>query len=351
VTAPTGTSTDSPGTPPESASADPVDPQQSAEEAYDPLAPRKSWRERIRLPRYMSGPHPPLTVAARIILTMLGILGGLAVWFVVYSMIFSGLQENRTQAILYAQIREGLAGLSVDPADINPGFVHGVPFGGPILPGTPVAVMTIANAGIENAVVVDGTTSRELTNGPGHEADTPMPGQAGVAVIMGRSVTFGAPFSGIAGLHPGNKISITTGQGTFTYLVYDVRYPGDPLPGLLPSGKGRLVLVTSTSGGWRGGWAPNEVVYVDATLAGATQPTPSGGATAIPTAAMPMQGDPSGLVPLVLWLQALVLISAGVVWGRLRWGPWKTWIVGAPLVLAVLWGVSQTAILLLPNLI
>ena len=43
-----------------------------------------------------------------------------------------------------------------------------------------------------------------------------------------------------------------------------------------------------------------------------------------------MQGDPSALFPLVLWLQAFVLVAVGYTWGRGRWGHWKTWIVGAP---------------------
>jgi sortase A len=39
------------------------------------------------------------------------------------------------------------------------------------------------------------------------------------------------------------------------------------------------------------------------------------------------------------------------VWSRVRWGRWQTWLLGGPLLLAALWGVSTTAIQLLPNLL
>jgi sortase A len=39
------------------------------------------------------------------------------------------------------------------------------------------------------------------------------------------------------------------------------------------------------------------------------------------------------------------------VWAWLRWGRWQTWLVGLPLCLAVLWGISENALLLLPNLV
>jgi sortase A len=63
-----------------------------------------------------------------------------------------------------------------------------------------------------------------------------------------------------------------------------------------------------------------------------------------------MAGDSGAFVPLVLWLQALLLGAAGAGWTAARWGGPQTWLVGAPVILAALWGASESAIQLLPNL-
>jgi sortase A len=51
----------------------------------------------------------------------------------------------------------------------------------------------------------------------------------------------------------------------------------------------------------------------------------------------------------VLWLQALVVVAAASVWAWIRWGRWQTWLVGAPVLLGVLWGLAQESMRLLPN--
>jgi sortase A len=241
--------------------------------------------------------------------------------------------------VLYAQLRQGLAEATT-------------PFGGAIPAGTPVVLVDARAAGLSGVVVVEGTTSSDLTNGPGHLSSTPLPGQAGVSVLMGRSVMFGAPFRHIGSMRAGDKIEVTTGQGQFTYRVDDVRHKGDPLPPPLAQGKSRLTLVSSVAAGWRGGWAPQQTVYVDASLAGGTvQPAPPGRPSLVPAAADPMQGDNSSLVSLVLWLQGLLIVAVLVVVGRQRWGRWQTWLLGMPLALACLWGATQAAVVLLPNLV
>jgi sortase A len=93
-------------------------------------------------------------------------------------------------------------------------------------------------------------------------------------------------------------------------------------------------------------------VYVDTTLAqGTVQPAPGGRPNLLDPAAAPMQGDPSALVGLVLWLQALLIASVLIVLGRSRWGRWQTWLLGMPAALACLWGATQACVVLLPNLV
>jgi sortase A len=267
----------------------------------------------------------------------LAAVGLLAVWFVLYALLFSSLQESHAQHVMYSHLREDLA-------------LATVPIGGAITPGTPVAVMSAPSIKL-HSVVVEGTSSKDLSKGPGHYPSSPLPGQGGIAQLFGRSATFGSPFGSITSLHAGAPITITTGQGSFTYSVVDVRQAGDPIPGVLATSPASLILETSVGSGWRSGWAPSQVVYVDASLTkGKLQATPTGRPTASPTADKELASDTSDLIPLVLWLQALILLSVGIVYAYTRWSKWQLWLVALPATLAVLWGATSTALLLLPNL-
>lgn len=285
-------------------------------------------------------PGPPVPETLRTAVLVRAMLGFslVCLWVLAYGFAFSGIQEGRNQAVLYSKLRQELSEATA-------------PLGGSITSGTPVALLDARSAGLRNVVVVEGTTSTDLTNGPGHVATTPLPGQPGISVLMGRSVTFGAPFRHIAALRVGQLVRVTTGQGEFTYRVAQVRAAGDRQRPLV-SGQSRLTLVSSTGSGWRNGWAPQVTVYVDADLVtGTVQPYPPGRPTALSAAERPMQGDRGALVPLVLWLQGLLLVCIGAVLGRARWGRWQTWLLGTPLVLACLWGATQSAVALLPNLV
>jgi sortase A len=171
-------------------------------------------------------------------------------------------------------------------------------------------------------------------------------------VLYARSVTFGAPFAKITALQPGDEIWAVTGQGRFLYRVTDVRRAGDPVPQQPAPGSSQLTLVTSESHGWRNGWAPTQAVYVDAVLAEPKTAAESPGhVQAVPDEESSMHGDTSSLIATVFWLQALLLAAIGIVWAWRRWGAWQTWIVGTVVVIALLWGASDSAVQLLPNLI
>jgi sortase A len=266
-----------------------------------------------------------------------GTVTALAVWFILYALVFSGLQESHSQHVLYTQLRSGLASETI-------------PFGGVIDQGSPIALISAPSIGLRS-VVVEGTSSKELTKGPGHLPSSPLPGQAGVSVIFGRSATFGSPFAKLAALRTGATVTVTTGQGTFGYQVKDVRRPGDPGPAQLAANASGLTLVTSSGSGWRSGWAPTQVVYVDASLVtGKVQPAPAGRPTVSPDADQVLAGDTNNLVPLVLWLQAMVLVAAGLVYAHTKLTGLQLWLIGTPLAVAVLWGTTSTTLLLLPNL-
>ncbi len=274
-------------------------------------------------------------------------ISALAVWFLAYAFGLSGLQEARSQHELYGVLRSELAQEVAPPfQDVAAGQAPSDNFA----LGIPVAILQVPQAGIDD-VVLAGTTSGVLERGPGLWRDTPLPGQPGASVIWGRQTMFGAPFRHLAALHRGDVIRVTTGQGSFTYVVTDLRYPGDPLPPPLAAGQSRLILATAVGPGWRGAWAPDTFLYADATMRGKTVAYPGGLPTVLPGSENPMSGDTSVLLPLILWLQLLLLTVVAVVWAGARWGRWQTWLVGIPAILAVLWVVSDTAFQVLPNLL
>lgn len=300
----------------------------------DRRTPWPSGRHRVKQPKPARAPLPAGTIAVLWVLTSIGLI---AVWFVAYALLFSSVQQAASQRQLYAEFREQLA-------------LATAPLGGVITPGSPVAVMQAPDLGLTDQIVVEGTTSSVLRVGPGHRRNTPLPGQAGVCVLYGRSVAFGSPFAGADQLAAGTNIDIVTGQGQFTYEVDGVRRSGDLLPEPLAEGESRLTLVVGDSA-FMPGLTAKSAYYVDATMIGKTVDAPVGRPTTIAADEDVLAGDKSGLVPLVLWLQALLLAALALVWARVRWGGWQTWVVGLPVVLGLLWGITSSAFVLLPNLL
>jgi len=265
----------------------------------------------------------------------LAAISGLATWLVLYAFVLSGLQEASSQHSLYAQLRHELA-----PA------IETAPLGSHPALGTPVAILKVPAAGIDD-VVLEGTSSGVLERGPGLLADTPLPGRAGNSVIFGRQTMFGGPFRQLDGLEKGDRMQVITGQGTFTYVVTGLQYPRTPEPPALAAGQSRLTLVTAVGSDG----VPDELLYVNAMLQGKTVGSPGGLPSAVPASQLAMHGDSSGLMSLVLMLQLLLVTVVAVAWARFRWGRWQVWLLGTPLILAVLWVVTDTAVQLFPNLL
>ncbi len=290
--------------------------------------PAPVWGQRPR--------REPLPAAAVAVTRVAVGLALLALWTVFFTLALGGLETARSQQLLYGQLRQHIAEQTE-------------PIGGRIAPGTPVALIEAPAIGMRY-VVVEGTAPGDLLAGPGHRRDTPLPGQVGWSRLYGRASTFGGPFGRITELRRGDTITVTTGQGTFDYRVEAVRHAGDPNPAPLATGAGRLTLATAEGTSWRRGWAPNRVVYVDAALEGTPQPAPAGRPTGVPKEETAIASDTGALVPLVLWLQVLLLAALAAAWATARWGGPQTWLTCAPVVLAALWGASESAAQLLPNL-
>jgi sortase A len=292
------------------------------------LSPSKQPSPRPVRPRPTRKPLPAGYVVA--IWALLS-LAGLSAWGVIYGFALSSVQEHRTQHVLHAKFRGELADGTA-------------PVGAKIARGAPVAMLQIPRIGLRDLMVVEGTTSTDLQAGPGHRRDTPLPGEIGASFVMGRSRTFGAPFAHIVALKKGDPITVRTGEGTFHFSVDAVRRPGDSLTELDP-GAARLTLVTSE--GVKGG--TRQAVYVDATMKDKAQPAPEGLPTSLPVAEKQMRGDQGALIAIVLLLLPLLLAIVALSWTRVRWGLRPTLVVGIPVVLATVWGVTETVSQLLPN--
>lgn len=271
---------------------------------------------------------------------VLGIVAILALLFLIELTVLGNLRHDRDQAQLAADFRIELAQgtAPVGPLDdANKVLVA----------GTPVALLEIPSLGLRE-VVVEGTSSGTLISGPGHRRDTPLPGQVGTSVIIGRRATYGGPFRSIKQLRAGDPITVATGQGKHSFKVLDVRHAGDPLPPALIRGQGRLTLVTTDGPALQ----PTDVLRVDAALVSEAQPRP----VQLPSAALPpadalLAGDTSVLLNVIGWAILLVAAAVATVWVRYTTGLWQAWVIGLPVLVALGLSAFDEIAALLPNLL
>lgn len=284
-------------------------------------------------------PLPPLTPQRQFARAALVTAAVGCLVLAVHLGVISGLQQRAAQSRAFNDFREQLA---IGTAPIGPTDERGA-----LLDlGTPVAHLRIPAIGVEQ-VVGEGTTSDVLFDGPGHRRDTPLPGQEGTSIVMGRRALFGGPFGGLGSLTPGDQMIVTTGQGEFTFEVFGIRRDGDPSPARAPAGTARLTLITAAGAPF----LPEGALRVDAALVG----TAVGGAqrpftaATLPSAERLMETDPGTVWALAMWLQSLIVVLVAAVWSWHRWGRAQTWIVFATPVLLIVAATSGEAARLLPN--
>ena len=238
----------------------------------------------------------------------------------------SGVQEARSQTILYQRLQDELAN-QVAPL-------------GPTSPGNPVAILDIPSIGIRDMVVVQGTSPETLTLGPGHLRDTPLPGQAGVVQLFGRRATFGGPFALVPRLRPGDIILTITGQGRSVYRVAALGSSWTQVRNPAPN---QLIMVTASSP-----YVPAYYTYVDANLVSTAHPGPLA-ARSMSSSEIVLGNDVGALVLTLVWALALALVSVVGSMAAARWSPWAAYLAVAPVALAVLWNLYQNLAMLLPN--
>ena len=94
-----------------------------------------------------------------------------------------------------------------------------------------------------SVVVVNGTSTSDLRRGPGRHEDSFLPGEGELVYVAGHRTTYGAPFSAINELEPGDTITVELPYGTVEYRVTRHRIVDDDDLSVLESrGREELVL-------------------------------------------------------------------------------------------------------------
>jgi sortase A len=91
--------------------------------------------------------------------------------------------------------------------------------------------------------VVEGTGSNALKKGPGHDPRTFLPGEGKLTFIAGHRTTYGAPFSKIDELKPGDAVTLELPYATVRYRISGHRIvKADDLDALRSRGREELAL-------------------------------------------------------------------------------------------------------------
>lgn len=284
---------------------------------------------------------PPLSPRAQVVRGAMLMVLLLSLGLLLHLTLLSRLQHSAAQAEVFAELRSSLAlgTAPTGPTDET---------GRQLKAGTAIAFLEAPTIGLRE-VVREGTAAGVLFDGPGHRRDTPFPGQVGTSVVMGRRASYGGPFDRLAELVKGDRIIVTTSQGTFEFEVLGARYEGDPAPAPVDRGSSRLVLATAAGTPF----IPEGVLRVDADLVGqpVVGPAPLYSSSSLPSADAAMGSDYSTLWALALWIQGLGVLSVAVVVSWHRWGRPQTWIVFTPALTLVGLMAAGEATRLLPNLL
>jgi sortase A len=274
-------------------------------------------------------------VAAGLGRTLLG-LGVLILLFVAYQLWGTGWLASRSQDALRHQL--STRSVTTSPSSPgNPGSASS-PTGARAAPPTPepregqaVGILEIPRISVDKAIV-EGTGTADLRQGPGHYANTPLPGQPGNAAIAGHRTTYGAPFYDLNELRPGDRILVTTPQGTFRYDVTRSLVVGQSEVSVIaPAQTNELTLTTCTPR-----YSAAQRLIVQASLVSLPAAAPSAPSSPAP-ASTALAGGTGSWLPAVLWGVAAALVGVGV-WGvaRFQRNRWPAYILGTPAFLAVL---------------
>ena len=208
-----------------------LDTEDRAESVGDDAPPRDPGRKKSRPRdwRWVVGGVGRGLIAAGVLILL----------FVAYQLWGTGIQEARSQNQLENEFNDIIA-TAPAPTTAAPTTTRAVSTSAAVATaptttvapttvpppdvkeGDPLARIEIPKIGVDK-IVVAGVALSDLRKGPGHYPNTPLPGQLGNAAIAGHRTTYGAPFFRVDELAAGDEIIVTTVQGTFRYLVTEIK--------------------------------------------------------------------------------------------------------------------------------
>lgn len=295
--------------PPELKLAEPSPPE--TEQPPPPQAAPPPARDPGPTPAPQQGMRKPVLLGVAVVVALL-------VSFTVYEYWFTDMVQGRSQAKLLSDFKSSLLLDTTDELLTPP-------------PGQPLGIIQSERMGMEQ-VMVQGIDASDTQLGPGHDPASPAPGQAGNAVVIGRSATYGAPFANLSSLEKGDQLQVVTRQGEFTYEVTtsSVAPLGDAAP-VAPTTTDQLTLITAN-----GKFRPNTETVVVAKLMGAGIQAP--GALPLPPPGQEPGKSPGGSPwpPVLLWGQLLLLAAGGTYYlYRRRWSTSVTYLLSTPILIAL----------------
>jgi sortase A len=265
--------------------------------------------------------------------------------FTAYQIWGTSLQEEHTQSTLRTTLVHETQNAEIRRALAEATALDKLPSGPPVVAATTAAPaegkavgeIRIPAIGI-NQVVVEGTNTSDLRQGPGHYIGTPLPGQAGNSAIAGHRTTYGHPFYNLNVLKPGNPVVLTTVQGIFVYDVTATRVVSPTDGTVIDNTPGNHLTLTTCNPRF----SASSRLVVTAVLAH-SQLFPNSG---LPPAKVskPKSGDLAGnsngqLDTALLW-GALVALAEAIVlvvaW-RFRNQRWYIYVVGTAGILVLLY--------------
>jgi sortase A len=213
--------------------------------------------------------------------------------------------------------------------------------------GDPVGKIEIPKIGL-TAYVVEGVAVDDLKEGPGHYPETPFPGQKGNASIAGHRTTYGAPFANVDDLAVGDKIVVTTIQGTFTYGVTDTQIvTPDQTEVLNDFGDNRITLTACHPK-----YDLSHRIVVTGTLEGQPAPTPPPTPEAVAARqkiSLNLSGSSGPRLPVFLYGLLCAAIWLGAWFVGKRWRKWPSYFIGLPFFLVSLFFFFENFSRLLPS--
>ena len=147
-------------------------------------------------------------------------IGAIVILFVVWQLWGTAIAQHQDQSQLKAAFEAALRAHHLPKATAaGPSLIPATTRVPPPADGSVVAEVQIPAIGVDQ-YVVEGTSSTNLSKGPGHYVGTAAPGQAGNVAIAGHRTTHGAPFNRLGELRRGDRIVLTSTSGQhLTYVV------------------------------------------------------------------------------------------------------------------------------------